>query len=48
VCTATGLGIAIGALYFFFMLRARVNQAAIDVSVIASEVLDYFRPQHPH
>ncbi len=48
VCTATGLGIAIGALYFFFMLRARVNQAGIDIGVIASEVLDYFRPQQPH
>lgn len=48
VCTATGLAIAIGALYFFFFLRARVNQAAIDVGVIASEVLDYFRPQQSH
>lgn len=48
VCTATGLAIAIGALYFFFMLRSRVNQAAIDVGVIAGEVLDYFRPQQPH
>jgi biopolymer transport protein ExbB len=48
VCTATGLGIAIGALYFFFMLRARVNQAAIDAGVITGEVLDYFRPQNPH
>lgn len=45
VCTALGLTIAIGALYFFFFLRSRVNQAAIDVGVIASEVLDYFRPQ---
>lgn len=45
VCTALGLTIAIGALYFFFFLRARVNQAAIDVGVIANEVLDYFRPQ---
>jgi biopolymer transport protein ExbB len=44
VCTALGLTIAIGALYFFFFLRSRVNQAAIDVGVIASEVLDYFRP----
>ena len=42
------LAIAIGALYFFFMLRSRVNQAAIDVGVIAGEVLDYFRPQQPH
>jgi len=48
VCTATGLAIAIGALYFFFMLRARVNQAAIDTGVITGEVLDYFRPQQPH
>ena len=48
VCTATGLAIAIGALHFFFMLRARVNQAAIDVGVITGEVLDYFRPQQPH
>ena len=48
VCTASGLAIAIGALYFFFMLRGRVNQAAIDVGVIAGEVLDYFRPQQPH
>ena len=45
VCTATGLGIAIGALYFFFFLRSRVNQAAIDTGVIANEILDYFRPQ---
>ena len=45
VCTALGLTIAIGALYFFFFLRSRVNQAAIDVGVIANEVLDYFRPQ---
>ncbi len=45
VCTATGLGIAIGALYFFFFLRGRVNQAAIDAGVIANEILDYFRPQ---
>ena len=46
VCTATGLAIAIGGLYFFFFLRGRVNQAAIDVGVIANEVLDYFRPQN--
>lgn len=45
VCTATGLAIAIGALMFFFFLRGRVNQAAIDAGVIAHEVLDYFRPQ---
>lgn len=45
VCTATGLIIAVGGLYFFFFLRSRVNQAAIDAGVIAHEVLDYFRPQ---
>ncbi len=44
-CTAAGLMIAIGGLYFFFFLRARVNSAAIDAAVIAQEVLDYFRPQ---
>lgn len=43
-CTAAGLLIAIIGLYFFFFLRARVNQAAIDAAVIAQEVLDYFRP----
>ncbi len=48
VCTALGLSIAIGGLYFFFFLRARVNQAAIDVGVIAGEVLDYFRPPQGH
>lgn len=44
-CTAAGLAIAIGGLYFFFFLRARVNQAAIDSAIIAQEILDYFRPQ---
>lgn len=45
VCTATGLGVAIGNLYFFFWLRGRVNQCALDTAVIANEVLDYFRPR---
>ncbi len=45
VCTATGLIIAIGGLMFFFMLRGRVNQAAMDSAVLTSEILDYFRPQ---
>ena len=43
-CTAAGLSIAILGLYFFFFLRARVNQAAIDAAIIAQEILDYFRP----
>ncbi|MBA3708224.1 MAG: MotA/TolQ/ExbB proton channel family protein [Planctomycetes bacterium] len=43
VCTATGLGIAIGGLYFFFWLRNRVNQCALDAAVITGELLDYFR-----
>lgn len=43
VCTATGLIIAIGGLYFFFWLRNRVNQCALDAAVITNEVLDYFR-----
>jgi biopolymer transport protein ExbB len=43
VCTATGLIIAIGGLYFFFWLRNRVNQIALDAGVITSEILDYFR-----
>lgn len=43
VCTATGLFIAIGALYFYFFLRNRVNQAALDAGVITNEILDYFR-----
>lgn len=46
VCTAMGLCIAIIGLYFFFALRNRVNQCALDAGVIAHEVLDYFRPQH--
>ena len=48
VCTATGIAIAIGALMFFFFLRGRVNQAALDAGVIVSEILDYFRPQSAH
>jgi biopolymer transport protein ExbB len=43
VCTATGLAIAIGGLYFFFWLRNRVNQCALDAAVITGEILDYFR-----
>jgi biopolymer transport protein ExbB len=43
VCTATGLIIAIGGLYFFFWLRNRVNSAALDSAVITNEILDYFR-----
>jgi biopolymer transport protein ExbB len=45
VCTFMGLSIAIVALYFFFFLRNRVNQAALDTSVYVKEVLDYFRPE---
>lgn len=48
VCTATGLAIAIGALYFFFFLRSRVNSAAIDAGIITNEILDYFRPAQSH
>jgi biopolymer transport protein ExbB len=44
VCTFMGLSIAIVSLYFFFFLRNRVNQAALDTSVYTKEVLDYFRP----
>jgi biopolymer transport protein ExbB/TolQ len=43
VCTATGLTIAIGGLYFFFWLRNRVNTCSLDAAVITNEVLDYFR-----
>jgi biopolymer transport protein ExbB len=43
VCTFMGLSIAIVGLYFFFFLRNRVNQAALDTSVYTKEVLDYFR-----
>ena len=43
VCTATGLIIAIGGLYFFFWLRNRVNQISLDAAVITNELLDYFR-----
>jgi len=43
VCTFMGLSIAIVGLYFFFFLRNRVNQAALDTAVYAKEVLDYFR-----
>ncbi len=43
ICTATGLTIAIGGLYFFFWLRNRVNQSALDAAVITNEILDYFR-----
>lgn len=43
VCTAMGLVIAITGLYFFFFLRNRVNQAALDVGVYTKEILDYFR-----
>jgi biopolymer transport protein ExbB len=43
VCTATGLAIAIGGLYFFFWLRNRVNTIAMDAAVITQEILDYFR-----
>jgi biopolymer transport protein ExbB len=45
VCTAMGLFIAILGLYFFFFLRNRVNQAALDTSVYAKEVCDLFRPE---
>jgi len=48
VCTATGIAIAVGALAFFFFLRGRVNQSAMDAGVIANEILDYFRPQQAH
>ena len=43
VCTATGLSIAIGGLYFFFWLRNRVNACSLDAAVITGEILDYFR-----
>ena len=43
VCTFMGLAIAIVGLYFFFFLRNRVNQAALDTSVYTKEILDYFR-----
>ena len=44
ICTAGGLIIAIGTLYFFFWLRNRVNACALDSAALANEVLDYFRP----
>lgn len=43
VCTGTGLAIAIGNLYIFFVLRNRVNASTLDSAVITNEVLDYFR-----
>jgi biopolymer transport protein ExbB len=43
VCTATGLAIAIGNLYLFFMLRNRVNACSLDSAIVTNEVLDYFR-----
>ncbi len=43
VCTATGLAIAIGNLYLFFMLRNRVNACTLDSAIVTNEVLDYFR-----
>lgn len=43
VCTGTGLAIAIGNLYIFFVLRNRVNGCTLDSAVITNEVLDYFR-----
>jgi biopolymer transport protein ExbB len=43
VCTFMGLSIAIVGLYFYFFLRNRVNQAALDTAVYSKEVLDYFR-----
>lgn len=43
VCTFMGLAIAIVGLYFFFFLRNRVNQAALDTAVYTKEILDYFR-----
>jgi len=45
VCTFMGLSIAIVGLYFFFFLRNRVNQAALDTSVYVKEILDYFRSE---
>ncbi|MCS6969647.1 MAG: MotA/TolQ/ExbB proton channel family protein [Planctomycetes bacterium] len=45
VCTFMGLFIAIVGLYFFFFLRNRVNQAALDTAVYTKEILNYFRPQ---
>lgn len=46
VCTAMGLVVAISGLYFFFFLRNRVNQAALNCAVYSKEVLDYFRADH--
>jgi len=43
VCTGTGLAIAIGNLYIFFMLRGRVNACTLDSAIVTNEVLDYFR-----
>jgi biopolymer transport protein ExbB len=43
VCTATGLFIAIGNLFLFFMLRGRVTACTLDSAVVSNEVLDYFR-----
>jgi biopolymer transport protein ExbB len=43
ICTASGLGIAIGMLYFFFWLRNRVNACALEAALITQEILDYFR-----
>lgn len=43
VCTATGLFIAIGNLFLFFMLRGRVTSCTLESAVVSNEVLDYFR-----
>jgi len=43
ITTATGLIIAIPMIFLFFFLRARINKCMLDASVLASEVLDYFR-----
>lgn len=45
VCTATGLIIAIGNIYFFFWLRGRLNQCSLELLEITGEVLDNFRPR---
>jgi biopolymer transport protein ExbB len=45
VCTFLGLAVAIVSLYFFFFLRNRVNQAALDTGVQTKEILDYFRSE---
>lgn len=43
ITTATGLIIAIPMMFFFFLLRGRINRAFLDANALTNEVLAYFR-----